>query len=1298
MEDNTSEIERLRNRAAALREDSLSAAAIDDGPDAIELEQASIDRTEATRIAAEESSSVERFGKAFVNQAGEAVKNIGKDIALRADAAGQGAGEALENGEGFLGLTAALTTEMTKTSERFNDPEWDPRNNPAQKERVFSEITRLGLDPESSEAKTLMSAGSEHVLNFDIAFIEDKQAKMKELATAGPAGKLGMITGAFIDGDALIAGGIMTKAKAVKTAGNMAKLSKMDNIKDGAKIGAASALLVEGANTYVDPSVDVKDLVAATVLSTGMGAGIGAALPAQRAEQVVAAAADVNTIKATRNFTRGNDFEEVSAFLKQAEGGMVDNPADSGGPTAFGISSANFPQQYKKTKELFETKGRKAAQRYAKNFFKGQFYDKVVTPDMTKAQKLVMTDMAVTSGPKLAKKLFKEAEGDPMRFLELRDEFVRDLAERRPKDKQFLQGWLNRNENLRNKISGEEPAARVRYVLDEQRSVGAAALRDTLEPDIEIAQSSREIHDFIDNEFLQNDDYVRGIRDFTDFSEVGDNPAQRIIKRMGEQLYNGLDKIGLSPDFDKMIRSDNDVLQYMAIKLMNSPVGQIANTKNADNLADLMEKKVAAQYAPSYQRHYGEWYNRKYGKSESPPTGKVDQVRGWTTRNFHTTAEQEFGREVQEFMAHRLMGREFDAPQEIINAADDIERAYGAMLNHHKKHRVEGFEDVEMKAGHFGVRWSGRKWQAMERLPGVGTNRIVQGIKDAILRATPDMDEEMAFIFANAIKRNAQDADTPSPVSSLMTVNEDGRKAIEDVLRENGVPENQLSDRVDSILYNNPEKGSVKASRRRIQMDYTTPIPGTDKTVLDLIDNDVYGVLDSAARGQSAEAARVAATGGLLQKRDLPAWRRAAIDKARENGDDLEKTAKLFDQMTSMYTEGAFNGGVGPVVGRLNKLSRLVYLPQLAITQTAETGIAMGTDTFAAFKKYYGKSFKDAITKTEDKELVNSLSAAGTYYRPDELYVRQSDLDDVPIQDAKALQQIMDISLDKGQRAMGLMSGFYQILGAQQRGLAELSNNYFINGILNGTVENKRLISMGLDEDTQNIIRKYSDLIERDADGHIVNNNMNQWDPEDADAWRMAISRNVDHGVQVTRRGETHAWANTPLGGLLTGLKTFAMNAMYSKTIKSARLADRVAAAQIMYTFGTAAAAVTAKAAINGKLESLDSEELARRSLNWSAHASPLLMLTDPMAHMLGLDYIGDGQLGPLARYRYAQDGLMSLPAGLSAVNDMSGILRAPLDLADDGELDWETVNSLKAVPIAGRMYGVSPLIEQLAK
>lgn len=1291
MTDNTSEIERLRQRAAALREDNLSAAAIDDEPDTIELEQASIARTEATRVAAEERSSVERFGRAFVGQAGEAVKNIGKDLALRADAVTKG----MEDAEGALGLSAAIITEMTKTSERFNDPEWDPRNKADQKNYVMSEIDRLGLDPESSEAKTLMSAGSEHVLNFDIAFIEDKQARMEELSTSGPAGMIGMLTGSFIDGDALIAGGILTKARVAKTANNMKKITKLDNIKDGAKVGTLSALTVEGANMYVDPSVDVKDLVAATTLSTGIGMGLGSVLPSKNVERIVSDAADVNTIKTATSFTRGNDFEEVSSFLKQAEGGMVDNPADSGGPTAFGISSAAFPKQYQRTKELFETKGRKAAQRYAKNFFKGQFYDKVVTPDMTKAQKLVITDMAVTSGPKIAKKLFKEAEGDPMRFLELRDEFVRDLAERRPKDKEFLEGWLNRNDNLRNRISGEEPADRVRFVLDEERSVGAAALRDTLEPDVEISQTSKEIHDFIDNEFLQNDEWVEGINEFTDFSVDGDNTAQRIIKRMGEQLYNGLDKVGLSPDFDKMIRSDNDVLQYMAINLMNSPLGQIANSKNADNLADLMEKKVSAQYAPSYQRHYGAWYDNHYSK-RTP--GKVGEVKGWVSRNFHTTAEQEFGKEVQELLAHRLMGRDLDAPEEIVNAANDIERAYATILNHHKKHRVEGFEDVEMKAGHFGVRWSGRKWQATERLPGVGTNRVVQGIKEAILRATPDMDEEMAFILANAIKRNAQDADTPSPVSSLMTVSEDGRKTIEDVLRENGVPENQLSERVDAILYNNPEKGSVKASRRRIQMDYTTPIPGTDKTVLDLIDNDVYGVLDSASRGQSAEAARVAATGGLLQKRDLPAWRRAAIDKARENGDDLEETAKLFDQMTSMYTEGAFNGGVGPVVGRLNKLSRLVYLPQLAITQTAETGIAMGTDTFSAFKKFYGRSFKDVISEETDRELVNSLSAAGTYYRPDELYVRQSDLDDVPLQDAKHLQQIMDMSLDKGQRAMGLMSGFYQILGAQQRGLAELSNNYFINGVLNGTVDNRRLISMGLDEDAQNIIRKYADLIERDADGHIINNNMNQWDPDDADTWRMVISRNVDHGVQVTRRGETHAWANTPTGGLLTGLKTFAMNAMYSKTLKSARLADRVAAAQIMYTFGTAAAAVTAKAAINGKLDSLDSEELARRSLNWSAHASPLLMLTDPMAHILGLDYIGEGQLGPLARYRYAQDGLMSLPAGLSALNDMSGVLRTPLDLYDDGQLDWETVNSLKAVPIAGRMYGVSPLIEQLAK
>ncbi len=1338
--DNTSEIERLRNRAGALRPNRLKVSELDAGPDAVEIEEAGIANAKATEAARKEKSSTQRFGNAFADNVGMGVRNIGKDIALRGDAVAQG----VEESEGFLDITAAIATEMTKTSERFNDPEWNPRKNQEQKQRIFDELDRLNLDPESPEAKDLMSAGSEHVLNFDIAFIEDNQARMKELSTAGPAGTFGMLSGSLIDGDTIIPAGVITKTRHV---GTLNKLTRMDNIKDGAKIGAISALTIEGANAYVDPSTDVKDVLAATVLSTGLGAGLGGALPTKNAQRFVDDAATVDAHTALRKVVEKSTETHVNRAIEAAakktgiDSDYLFNQARVESNFRTGVkastSSATGLYQFiektwintiskhgnkygvnvkgKSRKELLELrKNPETAAYMAAELAKenGKVIQKAIgrKPDSTDlylghffggstAGKFIRnvdadpTQNAVALYPKQAKSnraVFYNADGTERSVGEVREYFDKRL----------------------NGTSGSTPKERVRYVMDAEASVGAARQVDTLAPEIEISPLSREIHEFIEQDFADNPEYTRGISNFDSFRDVDDNVAQTIIKGAGEGLYKGLDKIGLSPDFDKNIRSDNAVLQWMAVNLLNSPVGQIANTRNADNMADLMEKSVSGEYAPFYQRHYGSWYNNKY-KGGVTPEGKVDKVRGWASRNFHAEAEMEFGKEVQSLLAHRNVGKDIpDAAQEVIDAADDIERAYKRMLDNHQRYGTEGFEDVEYKKGHFGVRWSNNKWLKAERKLGTnaGTARLTQAIKTAIMRVTPDMDEQMAFDMANAIKRNAIESDSSSPVGSLSTVSEDGSTHLANVLRDRGVPEERIADEVDRILYTNDEKGTVKSSRRRVQMDYTTPIEGSDMTILDLIDNDVYGVLDSASRGQSAEAARVAATGGLMQRRDLPKWRQAARDYARENGQDPAKAEKLFDEMSSMYSEGAFNGGVGQAVGRLNKLSRLAYLGQLAITQTAETGIAMGTDTQKAFRKFYGKSIKQAISQETDRELVDSLSALGKYRAPDELYVRTADLDDVALQDTdnllpgmskfdlKPMADMLDYGLDKGQRAMGLASGFYQVLAAQQRGMIGLSNNYFINGIINKSVDNKRLISMGIDDKTQDLVRKYAHLIERDADGHVISNNMNQWHPDDADTWRMAISRNVDHAVQVTRRGETHAWANTQIGGLMTGLKTFALNAMFSKTIKSARLADQVAAAQVMYTLGTSMAAVTASATVNGKLDTLDQDRLMQRALGWSAHMSPVLMLTDPIAHITGLDHLGDGQLAPMARYRYAQDGLIGLPAGLSALNDISGIARTPLDLLHDGKLDYSTINSLKAVPVVGRMYGVSPIIEQLGK
>ena len=143
------------------------------------------------------------------------------------------------------------------------------------------------------------------------------------------------------------------------------------------------------------------------------------------------------------------------------EGGYVNDPADPGGETKYGISKRSYPGE--DIKNL--TKAR------AKEIYKRDFWDKVQgdrIPSQESANSVF--DMAVNAGPSKALSMAKQAliaiggtslyALDQMRgkdfsraFGQLRISFYRDLVARKPGMKKFLKGWEKRAKNFFNPSS-----------------------------------------------------------------------------------------------------------------------------------------------------------------------------------------------------------------------------------------------------------------------------------------------------------------------------------------------------------------------------------------------------------------------------------------------------------------------------------------------------------------------------------------------------------------------------------------------------------------------------------------------------------------------------------------------------------------------------------------------------------------------------------------------------------------------------------------------------------------------------
>ena len=448
------------------------------------------------------------------------------------------------------------------------------------------------------------------------------------------------------------------------------------------------------------------------------------------------------------------------------------------------------------------------------------------------------------------------------------------------------------------------------------------------------------------------------------------------------------------------------------------------------------------------------------------------------------------------------------------------------------------------------------------------------------------MDDQTAFIYATAIRRAALNTELESPVGSLMTVSASGQVALQRAIEDMGLAfGDKAEDMAKSILYKNSDRGTIKSSRRRIDLDATTPIEGTDKTLLDLLDNDVYAITDRTVRSQSNHAS-LSSIG--IQNRDKNAWKQAAIDEANSTeGMDAKAAAKVVDNMFSYFGDGAFAGGSGAAAGRINKLGILSYLPQLGITQIAEAGVSMSVTGIKSWAKYAGKTIPEML-KGKDPEILDSLGGSHSYTGDHKLFVRTDHLDDVDLDSRNTQLRIVDHLMDQGMRGMGHLSGFYKINEMLQSIAALSMNDYMVKNIVKG-VDNTRMKSMGVDDEFRSIIKNKHDegIIEYDADGYVKDMHVEQWKPEELELLQVVTKRNVDQTIQKSRRGEAQYWQYETLGSLFSSLKSFTFTAMQKQLIKNARMADPESFTMIIGSIGTAALAYAARQAVNGNLDTL---------------------------------------------------------------------------------------------------------------
>ena len=153
---------------------------------------------------------------------------------------------------------------------------------------------------------------------------------------------------------------------------------------------------------------------------------------------------DSNDKTKNTDWKNDKDFNNVMKYLYPQEGGYSNRKEDLGGPTKLGVTQGTFDWYNKKhnlpQKDVKDITKGEAQQIYHEYFWK-QFG---VSDIKDKKTALMYFDAAVNHGPYYAKKYYKESDGDFDKFMQLRRDHYKRMADKSEAQKKNYKGWMNR--------------------------------------------------------------------------------------------------------------------------------------------------------------------------------------------------------------------------------------------------------------------------------------------------------------------------------------------------------------------------------------------------------------------------------------------------------------------------------------------------------------------------------------------------------------------------------------------------------------------------------------------------------------------------------------------------------------------------------------------------------------------------------------------------------------------------------------------------------------------------------------
>lgn len=757
------------------------------------------------------------------------------------------------------------------------------------------------------------------------------------------------------------------------------------------------------------------------------------------------------------------------------------------------------------------------------------------------------------------------------------------------------------------------------------------------------------------------------------------------LGRAAERFHSAVVASPLASDFDAMFKSGSAVAQKFAYDMMENAAGIIRNGRSGARIKDHYEKQLLSHFA-GFEDSYSAWATEVHG---------ANLIR----RNWDTDLRASFNREVMaEMQARRYDGAAYQPSgnARVREAADSLDRTFahevGVLRGRPGEHAVKGTDNLKVTKGYVPQKWLGKNMRDLVNAGKYSKKQIAEAISEGYQRMH-GMKAKDANIYAKAVVHRAMTMDEGTSTNLIGLLNKDGREELEDMLRRNGMPENEIKPFIERIQGQIEERGKSGFLKERLDIDLRG-IAANGVNLMDLVDTDIGTMVPKRLRRTSGQGAL--ARKGITSRADWEDIKRAILAEQDANGpnaptgskvgDFIDKdkhlTPEKLDEIFTYFSGDPVAGGISPVYARIKKLTNLALLNQLGLTQLAELGPTIAAVGWDGFYRHLTPSIKSAL-KNVDSPLIQELKHIYSIV-PEERLFRDDLVHEFEKSSATSeLGRKFDRILNKGSRLQGFTSGFYAMRNIQQRLAVTSAADKIMRGFKTQNWDVDRLADMGLNGIDATKIKDYVDrgVVTFNPDGSLKALNFGQWNAEDVDLFAMTLNARVNTLVQKAMAGESSTmYHKDGMASLFWHLKSFPMLAMEKQLIRNARLMDSEAAMTFMYGLLTAGVAYSVRQTINGRTENLEPLSITKGAFGLSNMTGWIPMWTDPLAGMLGLTSL---QVGGYQ----GTNAVISTPAAFTTLDRMAQIPGSLISSALGGPTLGD-INALTATPIVGNAYG----------